>query len=232
MIRKFFKTNKLVDLKQLIERSINESDSREILWTTIVNHMKFELVLEIGVLRGEFSAFLLRTCPAIKKYHMIDPWQNLNDWNKPSNFNTETFHVIYNEMLSNTEFARNKRIVHRGKTVEVIDKIKNKSLDFIYIDGDHTLKGITTDLIKSWEKVKPGGIIAGDDFTPNIWQHPQHFEPTLVFPFAVYFAEAVGAEIYALPYNQFLIHKSKAKFAFVDLTEKYSELALRNQFIS
>ena len=37
--------------------------------------------------------------------------------------------------------------------------------------------------------------------------HAQQYEPTLVFPFAVYFAEAVGSRIYGPPHSQFLIEK-------------------------
>jgi hypothetical protein len=52
-----------------------------------------------------------------------------------------------------------------------------------------------------------------------------------VFPFAVYFAEAVGATIYALPYSQFCLQKTdRAQFAFVDLTGQYDDVELRGQF--
>lgn len=49
--------------------------------------------------------------------------------------------------------------------------------------------------------------------------------------FAVYFAEAVGATIYALPYSQFCLQKGTgAQFRFVDLTGQYDDVGLRNQF--
>jgi hypothetical protein len=52
-----------------------------------------------------------------------------------------------------------------------------------------------------------------------------------VFPFAVYFAEAVGARIYALPYSQFLIEKNRSQsFSFIDLTGDYGDVDLRDQF--
>jgi hypothetical protein len=52
-----------------------------------------------------------------------------------------------------------------------------------------------------------------------------------VFPFAVYFAEAVGATIYALPYSQFCMHKTEdEQFAFIDLTGQYGDIGLRHQF--
>ena len=59
------------------------------------------------------------------------------------------------------------------------------------------------------------GFLGGDDFCTSIWQHRERFEPTLVYPFAVHFAEAMDAPIIALPHNQFLIQKVDG-FAFVD----------------
>jgi hypothetical protein len=52
----------------------------------------------------------------------------------------------------------------------------------------------------------------------------------LVFPFALYFAEAVGAPIHALPANQFLIEKpqsSSGSFEFHDTTGIYRDTQLR-----
>jgi hypothetical protein len=130
----------------------------------------------------------------------------------------------------------------RGKTVDVIERIPDATLDLAYVDGDHTLRGITVDLIRSYPKVRDGGWIGGDDFTSTIWQHSPRFDPTLVFPFAVHFAEAMEAVIYALPYDQFLIRKSATGFRFVDLVGCYSDLSLarhlqistilRHQFMS
>ena len=41
------------------------------------------------------------------------------------------------------------------------------SLDFVYIDGDHTLKGTNTDLAAWWPKLRPGGWLCGDDYTDH-----------------------------------------------------------------
>lgn len=105
-------------------------------------------------------------------------------------------------------------------------------MDFAYIDGDHTLRGIAIDLIRVYPKVRVGGFIGGDDLSPTIWAHKTRFEPTLVFPFAIYFAEAVGATIYALPHIQFCLQKTETReFRFVDLTGQYGDLTLRSQLV-
>jgi hypothetical protein len=165
---------------------------------------------------------------------MIDPWKHLDAWNKPANVDSDSFDAIYTEAMNKTRFAEEKLSVLRGKTTEVISRIPDEFLDFIYIDGDHTLKGIAIDLLKSSPKINRGGIIGGDDFSRSIWQHSSEFEPSLVFPFAVYFSEAMGSKIYALPYNQFLIRKpgiSNEAFSFTDLTGCYDDLSLRSQCI-
>ena len=203
------------------------SGDRFNLWISLINHLDCQNMLEIGVYAGEFASQILSGCKLLVKYYMLDPWKNLDDWNKPSN--NVDFDIVYNAMLLNTSFAESKRIILRGKTTEMIDDIDDESLDFIYIDGDHTLKGITIDLNNAWRKLKPDGIIGGDDFTPSIWQHEKKFEPSFVFPYAVYFAQSVGAEIYALSFNQFLIKKAKTGYKFYDLTGKYSDITVRNQ---
>jgi len=71
-------------------------------------------------------------------------------------------------------------------------------------------------------KVKIGGLLAGDDFTHSPWQHSVDYEPTLIFPYAVYFAEAMGLPLYAFGKNQFAIHnRSDLGFSFNDLTSSY-----------
>lgn len=212
---------------EAIERLASRSETRENFWVNFINATGITIVAEVGVFRGHFAEKLLQECPPIKQYYMVDPWRNLEQWNKPANVSNEMFDAFLTETLARTDFASEKRIVLRGKTTEVIDKIPDESLDFAYIDADHTLKGITVDLLKVFGKVRPGGWIGGDDFCESIWQHDPQFEPTFVFPFAVYFAEAVDSVIYGLPHRQFLIHKGGGQsFTFKDLTGNYGSIDL------
>ena len=188
-------------------------------------------MVEVGVHEGDFASKILKECDSIEKYYMIDPWRHLDNWNKPLNENDDVFEQFLSETKLKTNFAADKRVILRGKTTEVIEEIPDAELDFAYIDGDHTLKGIAIDLIRVFPKIKIGGWIGGDDFSRTVWQHQTTFEPTLVFPFAIYFAEAVGAPIYAIPNDQFLIEKVKVQsFEFIDLTGRYDDIGLRNQF--
>jgi hypothetical protein len=220
-----------VDERQLRDWS-DAASSRVELWTRFVAETAARTVAEIGVYRGRFAALLLDACPGIETYYMVDPWRNLDDWNKPANKSDEVFDGFLREAMERTAAHEAKRVVLRGTTAEVIDRVPDGSLDFAYVDGDHTLRGITIDLIKLFPKVRDGGWLGGDDFSPSIWQHDDAYEPTLVFPLAVHFAEAVGARIFALPHKQFLIEQSAdSVHAFVDLTGRYGDTELRRQLL-
>ena len=206
---------------------VSSANSRIHLWERILRATNVKTMLEVGIWKGEYAQQILTQCEFIQRYYMIDPWANLPDWNKPFNVSPEVFEEVYEEAMTKTEFAAAKRVVLRGRTKEVIATIPDNSLDFAYIDGDHTLRGITVDLIKILPKVNEGGLIGGDDFTDTPWQHDMQYEPTLVCPFSIYFAEAMDLPIAALPFGQFVLQKSTASsFTFIDTTGNYSNISL------
>jgi methyltransferase family protein len=196
--------------------SYKKSPSRLEMWTKFVHEHDVRTMVEVGVFRGEFARDVLDSCPSIKTYYMVDPWRQLEDWNKP--VNSRRHDDIYRQAMQHTEAHADRRQVLRGRTSEVVDQIGNGELDLAYVDGDHTLRGISIDLIQVWPKVRDGGFIGGDDFSGSLWQHAEDYEPSFVFPWAVYFAEAMRSPIWALPFRQFVIHKQPTGFRYVDLT--------------
>src|SRR5436190_21140844 len=208
-------------IDSIIETAASQATDRLDLWSRIANGQKSQSIAEVGVYKGDFAAHILKHCPAVQQYYLIDPWRHLDDWNKPWNRANHEFSQIKEEALRKTEFAAGKRVVLQGTTTEVSNQVPDRSVDLAYIDGDHTLRGITIDLLQFAGKIRPAGLLAGDDFGVSAWQHGTTFEPTLVFPFAVYFAEATGSVIYGLPFNQFAIVVNDAPtsaFEFRDLT--------------
>jgi len=222
----------VMNTEQLIADCVSAAGDRYDFWVNFIKMRGISHAVEIGIFQGDFAEKMLRNCECLEKYYMLDPWKNLDDWDKPANMNNETLEMLMRASISKTEFASDRRIILRGKTTEVIDDIPDNSLDFAYIDGDHTLKGITIDLIRVFGKIKMGGFIGGDDFCPDNLQHFPEFEPTLVFPFAIYFAEAVSARIYTLPYEQFLVEKIPGGvFELIDLAGCVTSTGIKNQML-
>ncbi len=220
----------LMEVSKAIEVAAARANNRLELWASIINDLQVTSFTEVGVYKGTFAQYILQQSESLQTYYMIDPWRHLDDWNKPANTTNEEFVTFKQEALATTEFAAGKRVILEGKTTEVSSALPERGLDCAYIDGDHTLRGITIDLIRVLPKIRDGGILGGDDFCTSVWQHDARFEPTLVFPLAVYFAEGMGAVIYGLPFNQFaiLVDRSHERFEFRDLTGDYPSLSLRD----
>lgn len=217
----------MLDRLMAIQEIAATAPSREDMWQHIITRENVADIAEVGVWRGAFAAHMLQHCQSIKRYTMIDPWQQLPDWNKPANQPDAVFESIYAEAMACTDFAAKKRHVVRGTTKEAAAGIAPESLDMAYIDGDHTLRGITIDLMIIYDKIRPGGMIGGDDFVKSVWQHGPDFDPTFVCPYAIYFAEAMGVPIIILPFSQFIIVKdSSMGFELIHFTSGYKNLRL------
>src|ERR1700746_2364378 len=150
--------------EQVLTTCISKSRSRLEFWVQFIQSTGVQRMAEIGVYRGDFAADVLRHCECLTAYYMIDPWRHLNDWNKPANHDDAVLDELFRETKTKTDFAAAKRVILRGKTTDVIEQIPGGELDFAYIDADHTLKGITIDLIRVYPKVRAGGFLGGDDF--------------------------------------------------------------------
>jgi hypothetical protein len=213
-----------------IRQLARSSSNRLAFWSEFVRAAEVRSVAEVGVYRGAYAQHILDECSSVERYYMVDPWRHLEDWNKPANQSDQIFEDFYNEAMDRTEAHAGKRVVLRGRLQDVVDDIPDQSVDFAYIDGDHTLRGITIDLTRMMAKIAPGGWLAGDDFCPSIFQHAEDFEPTMVFPYAVYFAEAVDLPIYAVRHRQFLIRNDPSRgFAFHDFTGRYADTTVKHQ---
>ena len=162
------------------------ADDRYGLWIDLINRISQDrkvTIAEIGVWKGDFAVEILKNCPNVEKYFLVDPWRHLEDWKKPLNVTNARFDRAFVLTMKRLEFAKDRIAVLRGTTLEVVDRIGDGELDLVYIDGDHTAKGIVIDLIKLFPKVKDKGVIGGDDYTDNIYHHdPRRFDPTMVKP--------------------------------------------------
>lgn len=194
-------------MKALFE---SRAEDRIGLWIQLINEMSRDrkvTIAEIGVWRGDFAYQVLKHCPNVEKYYLVDPWRHLEDWKKPLNVDDDRFDRVFEATLKRLDFAKNRIVVLRGTTLEVVGRIPDADLDLVYIDGDHTAKGIVIDLVKLFPKVKVGGVVGGDDYVDDIYHHdPKRFDPTMVKPVVDGFVAA-----HALPF----FYSNSTQFAFI-----------------
>lgn len=163
---------------------------------------------EIGVYEGEFAAQMLEQLDRrglLKEYILVDPWRHLAEWNKPYNKQNDEFARIFALAMRRTKENPNfqdKVTVLRDMSYEASLQVPDKSLDFVYIDGDHTAKGAMKDLLLWTPKVKCGGLVFGDDYSDNT-QHGEEFDPTMVKSAVKAYVEANNLDLHEVGANQF-----------------------------
>lgn len=122
----------------------------------VFRDLGYKTGVEVGVRRGSFSRYMCETIPDLKLY-CVDPWAGYSE--VPQQPKHDSNYTIALEQLKgfNTE-------IMKMKSLEAVHKFDDRSLDFVYIDGDHTFDSVMADLICWSHKVKNGGILSGDDY--------------------------------------------------------------------
>lgn len=120
---------------------------------------------EVGVWEGRFSEVILEVCSP-KILHLIDPWEydpRFNNTGFGRKKNAERMPQMH-EMVAE-KFAGDDRVhLHRAMSGDALTAMEDASLDWIYIDGNHNEPFVGNDLALATKKVRPGGVIAGDDY--------------------------------------------------------------------
>ena len=110
---------------------------------------------EIGVAWGKHANQMLTTIPELKLL-LVDPWIAFGG---NSNRRMEKIFQSCKKRIDN----KNAQYI-RIPSIEAVKKIKDESLDFVYIDGLHDFDSIMLDIIMWAPKVRKNGIISGHDY--------------------------------------------------------------------
>ena len=64
----------------------------------------------------------------------------------------------------NTKYAAARRAIFHARSVLAATQIPPASLDFVFIDADHSYEGCRADIEAWWPTVVPGGLFGGHDY--------------------------------------------------------------------
>lgn len=110
------------------------------------DHYQTGLGVEVGVQNGFFSRDILKDWKGVLK--CVDIWTNQENFQ------------------SAMEILGADRMI-KGKSVDVAKTFEDGSLDFVYIDADHSYEAVKEDYNAWLPKVRKGGVIAGHDYGEN-----------------------------------------------------------------
>lgn len=114
----------------------------------------YKVGVEIGVNFGEYGVTL---CKAGLKMYGVDCWENYDGYKREGAYKSQKDLAV--KALKGLDYT----IIHKY-SMDALKDFPDDSLDFVYIDANHTLPYVCMDIF-GWErKVKHGGIIAGHDY--------------------------------------------------------------------
>ncbi len=131
---------------------------------------------EIGVFTGLFSAVLLDVARPAHAY-FVDPWwkahgetfPNWGSYTDGGNLSTAVAHeTAVHRINSHAHGATTEVLVEFSNSF--LARIPDEHLDWVYIDSFHSYEGTVSELALLRLKMKPGAIVAGDDW----WDDPKH----------------------------------------------------------
>jgi len=128
---------------------------------------------EIGVQKGCYSERLCEMNPSL---HLlcVDPWITYEGYDGYEKKKTLAFREEAFRRLKDHDCEIVEKL-----SVDAARSVEDQSLDFVYIDANHSLPHVIAD-IAAWEpKVRSGGIVAGHDFVKLRWEHKKPRIPYL-----------------------------------------------------
>lgn len=158
---------------------VNESANRFFYWAgyyhilpNLIKKYDLKVGCEIGVAFGTHSAAILEKTP-ITKLYSIDPYILIcpAQWGGClyyPNINGQTYsELLYAKVKHLLSSFGDRSTLMRTTSAEASKSFEINSLDFIYIDAEHTYEEVSADLNAWYDKIKTGGIISGDDYTDH-----------------------------------------------------------------
>lgn len=125
----------------------------------LFRHLGFTTGAEIGVWEGAYSEDLCAANPDLR-LTCVDGWMPYTGY---------TDHVRQDLMQSAYATAQARLAPYPCTflttfSVEAAAKVRDGSLDFVYIDANHDFEHVVADLAAWSPKVRSGGIVAGHDY--------------------------------------------------------------------
>ena len=125
--------------------------------------------VEIGSFKGRSSSFMAVEIANSKKqiqFDCVDTWAGSPEHQAgAANEDRDVVNnSMYNVFIKNMTPVEGYYTAKRMTSVEAAATYDDASLDFVFIDADHSYEAVKEDIIAWWPKVKPGGIISGHDY--------------------------------------------------------------------
>jgi len=123
--------------------------------------------VEVGSWKGKSAAYMAVELANVNKdikFFCVDTWQGSAEH---ADSHRQELPQLYDIFLNNMKPLEKYYTPMKISSLEAAGKFADASLDFVFIDASHEYQDVLNDIAAWWPKVKPGGILAGDDFSSS-----------------------------------------------------------------
>lgn len=123
---------------------------------------------EIGSYRGGSAIGMLRTYCSYpgSEVHCIDPWIDYTEYPEYIGKQESNYEHFIKNISKYGDLS--KVYIHRGFSNTVVSKFTDETFDMFFVDGNHETPNVLEDAILAYRKVKKGGWLIFDDFSPAV----------------------------------------------------------------
>jgi hypothetical protein len=126
--------------------------------------------VEVGVFKAHMSVRLLASDETLTLY-MVDPWRasEVEDtYLTTDDYIARSPQAEHDRNMAESvervaEFGDRAKVL-RMTSEEAAKQFADGSIDFVFIDGDHSVEGVRLDLACWWPKVRSRGVVSGHDY--------------------------------------------------------------------
>lgn len=131
----------------------------------LINEQDLKVGCEVGIGYGLHAENLLKTTN-LEKLYLVDLMEFYeNDLFPIDIVNNGGFELLKKEIFLNLEKYKDKYEFFKCSSISITnEQISDESLDFVFIDANHSYEFVRDDLEFWYKKVKKGGYITGDDY--------------------------------------------------------------------
>ena len=169
--RKFKKDVRVPKIKKEIIKPQKRQSAKKKRWNAIIEHVGNHTGLvgaEIGVDTGKCCKYLFENLPGLYLY-LVDRWIETPEGDsyfqgaKKLCHEPQSYFDRAYKKVQDIVYGYSHKML-KMDSVQAADYVEDQSLDFCFIDGDHSYIGTKRD-IEAWlPKVKIGGWICGHDY--------------------------------------------------------------------
>lgn len=127
--------------------------------------------VEVGSFLGQSTAIMSRLIQISKKnitFDCVDLFE-ITDFSdeKHKEYVSKYGGDLYEAFINNLKLSKTFdtiNTIHKKMSTKASQYYRDLSLDFVYLDASHKYEDVFNDIQYWWDKVKVGGLLAGDDW--------------------------------------------------------------------